>query len=109
MGLTYHMGESLVATVGWTVVEGEQAALLWFAFEGNTVRQEIDMGPNLFSLSGTEYFRGFVAISLEDGRPLAGSLTGPVVSRTRVGPAGSEGQLLPVAGILQEVSFREIR
>jgi len=108
-GLTYQLGESLVAAVGWTVVDGERAALLWFAFEGNRVRQALDLGPDLFSLAGTEYFRGFVALSVEDGRPLAGSLTGPLVSRTRIGPAGTEGQDLPMSGILQEVSFREVR
>ena len=107
-GSSYRLGETVVSVVGLTTVGGEDAALIWFAAEANDVVQAVEMGPARVTVRGVEYFRGTVAVSLTDGRVMAGTLSGPLISQMRMTtPDGSESEL-PVAATVQEVSFQEV-
>lgn len=98
-GGTYEMGAGSLRVAGLTRVGGEPCLEVRFAIEGS----EVSIENASVKLDGHEYVRGTVAISLRDGRLVAGEIWGPVVATFRQ-PDGPE---LPIGGIVQYVTLRE--
>ena len=108
-GMSYGMGETEVTLLGLTTVKEEGAVLIRFVVEGSRVAVDADLGGSVVRIRGTEYFTGWAAISLGDGRIIEGELNGSVVSTTLLQPPGGESAELPVGGTAQRVTIREIR
>jgi hypothetical protein len=105
----YLLGESRIMLAGLTRWQGEPCALVWFAAEGNDVTQDIETPEIELHMKGGEYFRALVAVSLVDGHIVAGELSGPVITRMRMGFGGQEPSELPLAAGVGTVSIREVR
>jgi hypothetical protein len=104
----YQLGEVTTTVAGITRRDGEPCVLLWFSAEGNTVQQEMANPQMTFRMQGTEYFRGTLAVSLVDGRIVAGELWGPLPMRLDLGIGGQPPTEQPIAAVLQQVSLWEL-
>jgi hypothetical protein len=104
----YRLGEMTVSVMGITRRSGEPCALIWFGAEGNDVSHDLSAGPMTMSFHGTEHFWGELAVSLNDGRVVAGELRGPLPWVMKMGMNGEEPEQVPVAGVIQQVSLWEV-
>ncbi|NIM51469.1 MAG: hypothetical protein GTN78_04345 [Gemmatimonadales bacterium] len=104
---SYQLGEMRTVPAGVTRWHGEPCAIIWFSAEGNTVIADIETDLLSVHTEGTEYFRGELALSLVDGRIVAGDIWGPLPSRIEVGIGGNPPAEQPIAAVLQQISMRE--
>lgn len=106
---SYRLGEMWSVVGGLTRFQGEPAALILFSAEGNGVEQRVLADASAVTIAGIEYFRGMMTVSLVDGRGLAGTLWGPLNATFQISAGDSAPVELPLSGVLQEVTFREIK
>ncbi len=107
-GTRYSIGEAEVRVRGVTVIGDEAALLVNFLVSGSRLTVEREFGAGRLHIRGTEYFNGWGAFSLADGRVLEGELYGPLISTTELGATGGELTELPVGGAVQRVWIREL-
>lgn len=99
-GGSYELGVGELAANGLTRIGGEAALSVDFAIDGSRTR----LATGGVELSGHEFIRGSVAISLHDGRVLGGRLWGPLVAALR----RASGEELPVGAIIQYVTLESV-
>jgi len=106
---SYQLGETRAVVAGITRWGGEPCALIWFSGDGNEVSQDLRGGSMVVRTQATEYYRGSLALSLIDGRIVAGEVWGPLPSVIEIG--GTEATLTeqPIFTVLQEITMWEIR
>jgi hypothetical protein len=103
----YQLGELVVSAAGITRRNGEPCLLLWFSADGNEVTQNVSNEQMSMRMRGTEYFRGEMAVSLLDGRVVAGELFGPLPWVMEMGFGGQPSTEQPTSGVIQQVSLWE--
>ncbi len=106
-GGDYLLGGMTVSVLGLTRRHGEPCLLLWFAAEGNDVKQDVENPQMTMHMHGTEYFRGTLAVSTVDGHIVAGELWGPLPTVMKMGFGGQPATEQPMSGFLQQVSMWE--
>lgn len=105
---SYQLGETRAVVAGVTRWGGEPCALIWLSGDGNEVSQDLSGGPLVVRTRATEYFRGSFALSLIDGRIVAGEVWGPLPSRIELGATEETLAEQPIFTVLQEITIREI-
>jgi hypothetical protein len=105
---TYDFGESTLTMAGVTRCQGEPCALIWYAADGNRVRQKLSNPSIAIEMDGAEYFRALIAVSLRDGHLVAGELWGPIVMEMKLGFDGEAPTIQPMSAIVGSVSIWEV-
>jgi hypothetical protein len=104
----YHAGEMQVSVIGLTRFHGEPCLLLWLSMEGNEVTQKMETPQFSMDMKSTEYFRGEIAVSLNDGRLLGMEIWGPLPCTMAMGFGGQPAKEQPLGAIIQQVSLWEV-
>jgi hypothetical protein len=105
---SYRLGETRAVVAGVTRWGGEPCALIWFSGDGNSVQQHLVTERLVLRTEATEYYRGAFALSLIDGRIVAGEVWGPLPSRIELGTAEEVLVEQPIFTVLQQITLREV-
>lgn len=104
---TYRLGPTRIEVAGLTRVRGEPCVLLWFRVDEGEVAQSFEIAPVSIATEGREWFQGTFAVSLVDGRVVAGELWGAVVQRVETTLVGGAPSSRPNT-TLQSIAMWEI-